>query len=97
MIPGMCANLFFQKDESIFFIETNEDLVDLRPRSLCALESAAKNNPNRTVFFLMSSKSQFVEYPEYTRKYANVKFRLLDIDHFTKVSYNTGQGRKIKV
>ena len=66
-------------------METNEEMSELRPRSLCSLESAAKNNPNRDVYFLMSSKAIFTQFPEFMAKYSNVKFRLLDIDEFTKV------------
>ena len=66
-------------------METNEEMSELRPRSLCSLESAAKNNPNRDVYFLMSSKAIFTKFPEFMAKYSNVKFRLLDIDEFTKV------------
>lgn len=75
----------FQLNESIFFVETNEEMLELRPRSLCSLESAAKNNPNREVFMLMSSKSLFTQFPDYMKKYTNVKFRFLDLDEFTKV------------
>ena len=76
---------YFQQNESIFFVETNEEMFDLRPRSLCSLESAAKNNPNRDVYFLMSSKALFTKFPQYMNKYTNVKFRFLNIDKFTKV------------
>ena len=40
-------------DGSIFLFETRPDIEELSPRTLCALESAAEANKDRTVFLLI--------------------------------------------
>ena len=37
------------RQDSIFFIESNDNLTEFRPRLLCAFESAAMQNPDKMV------------------------------------------------
>ena len=37
------------RQDSIFFIESNDKLTEFRPRLLCAFESAAMQNPDKMV------------------------------------------------
>ena len=37
------------RQDSIFFIESNDNLTEFRPRLLCAFESAAMQNPDKLV------------------------------------------------
>ena len=38
-----------QKSYSMFFVETNSAKIEFTTKQICALESAARNNPNATV------------------------------------------------
>ena len=45
-------------NKDIFMIETNDRKGTVRGRVLCALESAARHNPTRNVFLLLSTTSK---------------------------------------
>ena len=46
------------RQDSIFFIESNDKLTEFRPRLLCAFESAAMQNPDKMVYHLPILYSQ---------------------------------------
>lgn len=68
----------------MFFIETSEVVEVIAGRTLCSLESAARANPDRQIILIMSSKAKIQTVPDYMKVFANVKFRTVDIDAFTK-------------
>ena len=47
----------FERD-SIFFVESNPDVTHINPVSQCALESAATQNPDRFVFYVIDFASK---------------------------------------
>ena len=65
--------------ESIFFVETNDEVSEIRGRTLCALESAARLNPDKQVFFLATHMSNIATVPNYISQYRNVHIRSFDI------------------
>ena len=81
------SNKFFERFKlqpkyyNIYFFETNSNRIHFTLRQLCAIESAAKNNPNAKIrIYSVSAKlnQMFLE------KYPNIEFNQLDIDHFLK-------------
>lgn len=87
------------KGKSIFFHETSCNLllgqtVTITPRQACAVESAARMNPNFTVYLLYTSP---IRYPNATffpskseqilkelLKYDNIRIRRVDLNRYTK-------------
>jgi len=51
--------------DNIFFIESNDNLTEFHPRLLCAFESAAIHNPNKTIFILINKDSRLENIPNF--------------------------------
>jgi lactosylceramide 4-alpha-galactosyltransferase len=69
---------------NIYFLETNENASRFSYRQLCAIESAAKHNPNAIVqTYSLKAKLQD---PHLFDKYLNIKFDRINIDDYL---YNT--------
>ena len=67
MFSQVPHSLFFwfqemPENESIFFFETNDEIHHLKARTLCSVESAARYNPDRKVFLLLTTKVR-TEHP----------------------------------
>lgn len=80
-------NFSFSSPKQIFFHETSCKL-GLNSREACAIESAAKNNPNWNinVFFLGSPSDLFLESAVYKllKKKNNIRFYRVDIIDFVQ-------------
>ena len=67
--------------DSVYFLELT-DRQQIGALSLCALESAAKHNPNSTVFLLRTASNP-VEWSDplsvVSSRYANIKFRQISV------------------
>ena len=59
---------------NIFFIETNPDRILFTTKQLCAIESAAKNNPNGNVYVLSIKAIQNEQFINLKSFYSNIKF-----------------------
>ncbi|XP_017883751.2 lactosylceramide 4-alpha-galactosyltransferase-like, partial [Ceratina calcarata] len=76
-------------DKNIFFIETSGitkgDLM-LKSRQGCAVESAARMNPNMTVYLLLVSRSkvpnQSTKFFDQLESYPNVRIRCVYLDKY---------------
>ena len=47
-----------RSSENIFLIEANEALITISGENLCSLESAARSNPDKNVFLILSKNSR---------------------------------------
>lgn len=87
------------KGKSIFFHETScgfqfGKTVSITPRQACAVESAARMNPNMTVYLLYASPIKFTNasfFPSKSErtlsellKYDNIRIRRVDLNKYTK-------------
>ncbi|XP_031634031.1 lactosylceramide 4-alpha-galactosyltransferase-like [Contarinia nasturtii] len=79
-------------ERSIFFHETScfkNEMINMTARQACAVESAAKLNPNRTIFILFASPTGFTtnqsEMPitEALKSYPNIHFRNVDFETYS--------------
>ncbi|XP_030751592.1 lactosylceramide 4-alpha-galactosyltransferase-like [Sitophilus oryzae] len=84
------------KDTSIFFLETscnsyNRGKILIRSRQACAVESAARMNPNKTVYLLYASPGMFRD--DHTQSdeliknlmaYSNIKLQYLNMKKFVQ-------------
>ncbi|XP_078041740.1 lactosylceramide 4-alpha-galactosyltransferase-like [Augochlora pura] len=78
-------------DKNIFFHETScfeDEGLMLNPRQACAVESAAKMNPNMNIYLFFLSQSvisnQSVEMFNQLQTYPNIKIRRLFLEKYVK-------------
>ena len=73
------------RPDSIFFVETSGK-TRLEPKEICSIESAAKNNPDKNVYVVMTSP--VIEFRNHSatssvmKKYPNLHFRHVDAHSF---------------
>lgn len=58
---------------SVFFVETNQETSLLPPRVMCALESAARHNPDRQIYHIAQMDMEVKEYESVLNRYPNIK------------------------
>ena len=73
------------RPDSIFFVETSGK-TRLEPKEICSIESAAKNNPDKNVYVVMTSP--VMEFQNHSaasavsKRYPNLHFRHVDAHSF---------------
>ncbi len=83
---------------NMFFIETNYKRAELTTRELCAVESAARNNPNANVY-LLSIRASLGSFSALTDRYPNLslqKFMPFDLFNNTPLLNWFNEGHVFK-
>jgi hypothetical protein len=70
--------------KKIFFLETNDALEQVRPTALCAMESAALNNPSHEVFMVVNVDSLITSLPEQFKTTLNMHILRINFSEFVK-------------
>ena len=73
-ISNLDSHLNVKNSYNFFFVETNYQRVELSTKELCAIESAAKNNPNAQVHIL-SIRARMGNFSFLLHKYPNLLYQ----------------------
>ena len=84
LLPNVHVINNFKKSYNIFFTETNSKRNYFSPRQICAIESAALNNPSAKINVYADSAKL---HQKWLDKYQNIKIIKLDYDDLFKETF----------